>query len=70
MMVVGLLGIIFGFHQTDRKLRIYGLVLCMITCFKITLFDFRVQSLQRIILFLAAGGMALVISGIYTSLLL
>ena len=65
MMVVGLLGIIFGFHQTDRKLRIYGLVLCMITCFKITLFDFRVQSLQRIILFLAAGGMALVISGIY-----
>ncbi len=37
----------------------------MITCFKITLFDFRVQSLQRIILFLAAGGMALVISGIY-----
>ncbi len=65
MMVVGLLGIIFGFHQNDRKLRIYGLVLCMITCFKITLFDFRVQSLQRIILFLAAGGMALVISGIY-----
>lgn len=65
MMVVGLLGIIFGFHQTDRKLRIYGLVLCMMTCFKITLFDFRVQSLQRIILFLAAGGMALVISGIY-----
>lgn len=65
MMMVGLLGIIFGFRQADRKLRIYGLVLCMMTCFKITLFDFRVQSLQRIILFLAAGGMALIISGIY-----
>ncbi len=65
LMVVGLVGIIFGFRQTDRKLRIYGLVLCMVTCLKITLFDFRVQSLQRIILFLATGGMALVISGIY-----
>lgn len=65
LMVVGLLGIIFGFRQIDKKLRIYGLVLCMMTCFKITLFDFQVQSLQRIILFLAAGGMALVISGIY-----
>ena len=65
MMVVGLLGIIFGFRQADRKLRIYGLVLCMLTCFKITLFDFRVQSLQRIILFLAAGVVALVISGVY-----
>lgn len=65
MMVVGLLGILFGFRQTDRKLRIYGLVLCMPVCFKITLFDFRVQSLQRIILFLAAGAVALGISGIY-----
>ncbi len=65
LMAVGLLGIVFGFRQTDRKLRIYGLVLCMMTCFKITLFDFRVQSLQRIILFFAAGAMALFISGIY-----
>ncbi len=65
MMVVGLLGILFGFRQTDRKLRLYGLVLCMLMCFKITLFDFRVQSLQRIILFLAAGVVALGISGVY-----
>ncbi len=65
LMAVGLLGIVFGFRQTDRKLRIYGLVLCLMTCFKITLFDFKVQSLQRIILFFAAGAMALFISGIY-----
>ncbi len=65
MMVVGLLGILFGFRQTDRKLRLYGLALCMLMCFKITLFDFRVQSLQRIILFLAAGVVALGISGVY-----
>lgn len=65
LMIVGLLGIIIGFVQRDRKLRIYGLVLCMLTCFKIALFDFQVESLQRIILFLATGVVALVISGIY-----
>ena len=65
LMVTGLLGIVFGFRQTDRKLRIYGLVLCLLMCLKITLFDFRVQSLQRIILFMAAGVVALMISGVY-----
>lgn len=65
MMLVGLFSIVLGLRQSDRKLRIYGLVLCMLMCFKITLFDFRVQSLQRIILFMAAGVVALLISGIY-----
>lgn len=65
MMVVGLVSIILGFTQEDKKLRIYGLVLCLLTCFKITLYDFWVQDLQRIILFLAAGAVALMIAGIY-----
>lgn len=65
LMIVGLFGIIVGFVQRDRKLRIYGLVLCMLMCFKIALFDFQVESLQRIILFMATGVVALVISGIY-----
>ena len=65
MMIVGLVSIALGFRQEDKKLRIYGLVLCLLTCFKITLFDFRVQDLQRIILFLTVGVLALVISGIY-----
>lgn len=65
LMVVGLFGIIVGFLQRDRKLRIYGLVLCMLMCFKIALFDFQVESMQRIILFMATGVVALVISGIY-----
>lgn len=65
LMVVGLFGIIVGFVQRDRKLRIYGLVMCMLMCFKIALFDFHVESLQRIILFMATGVVALVISGIY-----
>lgn len=65
LMMVGLFGIILGFVQKDRKLRIYGLITCLLTCFKIALFDFQVESLQRIILFLATGVVALVISGIY-----
>lgn len=65
LMIVGLFGIIVGFVQRDRKLRIYGLVLCMLMCFKIALFDFQAESLQRIILFMATGVVALVISGIY-----
>lgn len=65
MLLVGLVSIILGFTQEDKKLRIYGLVLCLLTCFKITLYDFRVQDLQRIILFLAAGVVALIIAGIY-----
>lgn len=65
LMIVGLFGIIVGFVQRDRKLRIYGLVLCMLMCFKIALFDFQMESLQRIILFMATGVVALVISGIY-----
>lgn len=65
MLLVGLVSIILGFTQEDKKLRIYGLVLCLLTCFKITLYDFWVQDLQRIILFLAAGLVALIIAGIY-----
>ena len=65
MMVVGLVSIVMGFQQEDKKLRVYGLILCLLTCFKITLYDFRAQDLQRIILFLAAGVVALIIAGIY-----
>lgn len=65
LMIVGLFGIILGFVQRDRKLRIYGLVLSMLMCLKIALFDFRVESLQRIILFLVTGLAALGISGVY-----
>lgn len=65
LMLIGLFGIILGFAQKDMKQRIYGLIMCLVTCFKIALFDFQVESLQRIILFMATGMVALVISGIY-----
>lgn len=69
LMLVGLGSIGFGFANTDKKQRIYGLVLAMAVCFKITLFDFEgSDALQKMLLFLAAGIVALIISGIYTVL--
>ncbi len=69
LMLVGLGSIGFGFAGKDKKQRIYGLVLAMLVCFKITLFDFQGEdALQKMLLFLAAGIVALIISGIYTIL--
>ena len=69
LMLVGLGSIGFGFSSKDKKQRIYGLVLAMFVCFKITLFDFQGEdSLQKMLLFLVAGIVALIISGIYTIL--
>ena len=66
LMLLGLGSIGAGFALVDKKLRIYGLVLSMIVCFKITLFDFRGEdALQKMLLFLAAGIVSLIISGIY-----
>ena len=66
MLVVGLISIGAGFYMSDKKVRIYGLVLSLLVCFKITLFDFSGEaSLERILLFFAAGVVALAISGIY-----
>ena len=69
LMLVGLGSIGFGFAGKDKKQRIYGLVLSMLVCFKITLFDFQGEDmLQKMLLFLVAGIVALIISGIYTIL--
>ncbi len=69
LMLVGLGSIGFGFAGKDKKQRIYGLVLSMFVCFKITLFDFQGEDmLQKMLLFLVAGIVALIISGIYTVL--
>ncbi len=66
LLLLGVASIGTGFVITDKKLRIYGLVLSMLVCFKITLFDFRGEDmLQKLLLFLAAGIVALIISGIY-----
>lgn len=69
LMAVGLLSIGMGFYLSDKKLRIFGLTLCLLVCFKIALFDFYgVEIVQRMILFFSVGIAALVISGIYVLL--
>lgn len=66
LMMIGLACIAGGFVFSDKKTRIYGLVMALIVCFKITLSDFSGgDELQRMILFFAAGVVALLISGIY-----
>ena len=66
LLLLGLGSIGSGFWLVDKKLRVYGLLLSMLVCFKITLFDFRGEDmLQKMLLFLAAGIVSLVISGIY-----
>ncbi len=66
LMVIGLACIAGGFVRYDKKTRIYGLVLALFVCFKITLSDFAgSDQFQRMILFFVAGVVALLISGIY-----
>ena len=66
LMLIGCISIGCGFAFADKKIRIYGLVLALFVCFKITLSDFAGgEELQRMILFFAAGVVALLISGIY-----
>lgn len=66
LMLIGLVSIGSGFVLLDKKIRIYGLVMALFVCFKITLSDFSGgDELQRMILFFAAGVVALLISGIY-----
>jgi uncharacterized membrane protein len=66
IMVVALVCVGLGFCNKEKYLRIYGLVLALLTCAKITLYDFMdAATLQKIILFLAVGFIALIIAGIY-----
>lgn len=66
LMIIGLACIAGGFVLYDKKTRIYGLVLALFVCFKITLSDFAGgDQFQRMILFFVAGVVALLISGIY-----
>lgn len=66
LLIIGGVSIGCGFAFSDRKIRIYGLVVALLVCVKITLVDFSGgEPLQRMILFFAAGMVALLISGIY-----
>ena len=68
-MLIGVVSIGVGFYIKDKVLRIYGLIISLIVCFKITLFDFEEgESLEKMVLFFVAGAISLIISGIYVLL--
>ena len=69
IMLIGVVSIGVGFYIKDKVLRIYGLIISLIVCFKITLFDFEEgESLEKMVLFFVAGAISLIISGIYVLL--
>lgn len=58
-----------GFIMKERKLRVTGLVLTLIVCGKIVLYDFAgTATAEKIVLFLTVGLSVLAISGIYIAL--
>ena len=66
LMVIALGCVGAGFIIKRKSVRIYGLVLSLMVCGKLVLYDFMgVNALQKTILFFAVGILALVIAGIY-----
>lgn len=69
LMVIAIGAVISGFALREKKLRVTGLVLTLTVCAKIALYDFRgAASVEKMILFLVVGLIALAISGIYIAL--
>lgn len=66
LMIIALVCVGTGFSTKDKSVRIYGLVLSLIVCGKIVLYDYvGVSILQKTVLFFAVGVIALIIAGIY-----
>lgn len=66
LMLIALVCVGTGFYTKEKRVRIYGLVLSLLVCGKIVLYDYRgAATLQKMILFLTVGIIALIIAGIY-----
>lgn len=69
LMIIAIGTVAVGFILRNKSIRICGLVLSLVVCFKIALFDFaKSPSTEKIVLFLVVGIIALAISGIYIAL--
>ncbi len=61
---LGCVGVGFALHK--KSVRIYGLVLSLVVCGKLVLYDFfEAASVQKMILFFTVGAIALIIAAIY-----
>lgn len=66
LMVVALVCVGVGFANRQKFLRIYGIVMALLICIKMVLYDFMdAATIQKIILFFVVGVIALIIAGIY-----
>lgn len=66
LMAAALTCVGIGFKVDDKGVRIYGLITAAFVCLKLVLYDFiEVGTLYRIIVFLAVGVLALLISFLY-----
>lgn len=69
LMVIAVTAVVAGFVRKEKKLRITGLVLSLVVCGKLLLYDFQgAANLEKIILFLTVGVIVLAISGVYIAL--
>lgn len=69
LMLIAIGAVIAGFILKEKKLRITGLVLTLTVCGKMVLYDFAAAAtLEKMLVFLIVGLIALVISGIYVAL--
>lgn len=66
LMIIAVAGVGVGFFKRQKALRIYGLALSLLVCGKLVIYDFLgIATLQKMILFLAVGIIALIIAAIY-----
>ncbi len=66
LMVIALVCVGTGFVTDKKSIRIYGLVMSLVVCGKLVLYDFfKAATLQKTILFFTVGVIALVIASIY-----
>lgn len=69
LMLIAIGAVIAGFIIKEKKLRIAGLVLTLTVCGKMVLYDFAAAAtLEKMLVFLVVGLIALIISGIYVAL--
>ena len=69
IMLIAIGAVAVGFAIREKGLRITGLVLTLIVCAKIVVYDFaELENAEKMILFLVTGLIALAISGIYIAL--
>ena len=66
LMIIALVCVGIGFGAHEKKMRIYGLVLSLLVCAKLALYDFfGAATIQKTIVFLVVGIIALAIAAVY-----